>query len=172
MLTNMTTKGRTVSLRRLLTGFGATFVLGLALTAGTASATTVYDYVYSGDYIDGSAAGGAFSTKIGGLDYDRKTKSSTSPKTTSPGALSPGSISMAPASTSRPRRLRGIEIDKGPLQQSQPGRSTGRHSIRRAARHAGNIYADGNGYVNGWDATGAPLPGFPVEASETGTASR
>ncbi len=41
----------------------------LACVAGSASASTVYEYVYSGTYIDGSAAGHAFGESIGGLEY-------------------------------------------------------------------------------------------------------
>ncbi|HEY5976910.1 MAG TPA: hypothetical protein VIT85_03550 [Solirubrobacterales bacterium] len=59
--------------KRVLATFGAAAFLGLAV-AGSASATTVYNYVYSGDHFDGSAAGKAFNSGIGGIEYDRTDK--------------------------------------------------------------------------------------------------
>jgi hypothetical protein len=56
-------------LRRLLTGIGAALALTLFLAAA-ASATTVYDYVYSGDYIDGTAAGKPFDDGLADIGFD------------------------------------------------------------------------------------------------------
>jgi hypothetical protein len=66
-------KGGIVSVKRLLTGIVAACVLSLALTAGSASARTAYEYVYSGEYIDGSSTFQPFGAELGGLDYDPAT---------------------------------------------------------------------------------------------------
>ena len=61
------------STRRILTGVGATLAFALALAA-PAPAQTVYDYVYSGQYVDGSGSEfGQFtsSTAVGGVAYDQ-----------------------------------------------------------------------------------------------------
>ena len=63
-------RGTRVGLRSLLTCIGATLALSLVLVA-SASAKTVYDYTYSGTFIDGSAAGKPFDTGLAGLAYDR-----------------------------------------------------------------------------------------------------
>jgi hypothetical protein len=55
---------------RLLTGIGAVLALTLSLAA-PASARTVYDYVYSGDYIDGSGVSKPFDDGLADLAYDR-----------------------------------------------------------------------------------------------------
>ena len=54
---------------RLLAGVAAALALALTALAGTASAKTVVDYVYSGTYVDGSGAGHTFGESIGGLEY-------------------------------------------------------------------------------------------------------
>ena len=76
--------GGTVSFRRLLTAFTATLALGLA-TAGTASATTVWDYEYSGTFIDGTAVGKPFTGGIGAPEYDEKNKLFYVPNSGEPG---------------------------------------------------------------------------------------
>lgn len=59
-----------MKLTRLL-AVAAPAAVTLAIAASPASATTVYNYVYSGNYFDGSGAGKAFDGEISGLDYDR-----------------------------------------------------------------------------------------------------
>jgi hypothetical protein len=70
MRNNRENMGGTLSFRRLLSGIAAVCVLG-AVFAAPSMARTVYDYEYSGTYIDGSTAGKPFTTGLGGLDYDR-----------------------------------------------------------------------------------------------------
>jgi hypothetical protein len=65
----MATRMRTT---RLLIGVVTTLCLLLALMVGTASAQTVYNYVYSGTFINGSAAGKKFDGFLGGLAFDAK----------------------------------------------------------------------------------------------------
>src|SRR5215213_4306939 len=67
---DMNRKGQSLRLRRLLICVGAALALTLAL-ASAASARTVYDYVYSGQYIDGSAGGKPFNDELADLAYDR-----------------------------------------------------------------------------------------------------
>src|SRR5690349_21336288 len=64
-------RGKRVSLRRFLTCIGAGLALSLVFAVGSASAKTVYDYVYSGTYIDGSSIGKPFDSGLAGLAYDR-----------------------------------------------------------------------------------------------------
>ena len=64
----MATTGRA---RSLLAALAAVSALSLALSVGSASARTVYDYAYSGTYFDGSLIGKPFTEGIGKLDYDR-----------------------------------------------------------------------------------------------------
>jgi hypothetical protein len=45
--------------------------VSLTLGVGSASAKTVYDYVYSGTYFDGSTAGKQFDQNIAGIVYDK-----------------------------------------------------------------------------------------------------
>src|SRR5262245_416330 len=71
--TNMATsrdnsRGGAVLSIRLLTGVAAALVLALTALAGTASAKTVFDYVYSGTYVDGFGASHTFGENIGGLE--------------------------------------------------------------------------------------------------------
>ena len=65
--------GGIVSVKRLLIVAAAAFLLALALAA-SASARTAYEYVYSGEYIDGSATGHPFGAEIGALEYDSSTE--------------------------------------------------------------------------------------------------
>ena len=58
---------------RLLIGVGATLGLLLAGMVSSASAQTVFNYVYSGSFIDGSAAGKKFDENLGGIAFDGKT---------------------------------------------------------------------------------------------------
>jgi sugar lactone lactonase YvrE len=59
---------------RLLIGVVAAFALSLACATGPASAKQVYDYVYSGNYIDGSGSQkGAFPQTLGDIVYDKYT---------------------------------------------------------------------------------------------------
>ena len=62
-------RGGAVSLTRLIAAVVAALALALAL-AGSASAKTVYDYVYSGTYFDGTDTAQPFTSNIGGLVYD------------------------------------------------------------------------------------------------------
>ena len=59
-------------MKRLITGIAAAFALSL-LGAASAPAKTVYNYVYSGDFIDGSTTSHTFDGQVGGLHYDRGT---------------------------------------------------------------------------------------------------
>ena len=57
---------------RLMAGTLAALCLSLGLAAGPASAKTVYDYVYSGSFIDGSQAGRTFGPGVSGLVFDHE----------------------------------------------------------------------------------------------------
>ncbi len=63
--------GKRLGLRRFLTCIGAGFALSLVIAVGPASAKTVYDYVYSGTYIDGSQSAKTFDSGLSGVVYDR-----------------------------------------------------------------------------------------------------
>ena len=69
--------------------------LALALTlafAGSASAEQVYDYKYSGQYIDGTGTeAGPFTTDLGGLAYNKQTGELTIVRASDPGKKPPGS---------------------------------------------------------------------------------
>ncbi len=61
-------------MRRLLLGCTAALVSSLSLMAGTASAETIYNYVYSGQYVDGTGSDvGQFNSAegISGVAYDK-----------------------------------------------------------------------------------------------------
>jgi hypothetical protein len=164
---NTTTGGRTVSLRRLLAGIGATFVLSFALTAGTASATTVYDYVYSGTFFDGSGAGKTFTDKIGGLDYDRTNHVFYVAEDGQPGGfitkITPAGAGVNFTATGTPRVL----IGKGPFENQYFGDP--QVSLdQTGGPNNGNFYADGSARKYGWKASGEPIPEFEGELSENG----
>src|SRR5215213_589611 len=71
---------------RLLTAILAALALSIALGVGSASARTVYDYEYSGFYIDGSGSSkGQFTNQISGPEYDETTETLIVPVGTEPG---------------------------------------------------------------------------------------
>ncbi len=63
--------GKTVRPRHFLACIAAGLVLSLVLGIGSASAKTVYDYAYSGTFIDGSGIGKPFGPGLGGIAFDR-----------------------------------------------------------------------------------------------------
>src|SRR5829696_3934021 len=75
---------------RLLTAILAALALSVALSVGSASARTVYDYEYSGFYIDGGTSSkgafkGDFFTQLSGPAYDEATETLIVPVATDPG---------------------------------------------------------------------------------------
>jgi hypothetical protein len=141
-------------LRRLLTGFGATLALGLTLSVGSASATTVYDYVYSGTYFDGSATGKAFNTEISALEYDRANHIFY----VAQGASSAGYIAkVTPAGTGVNFAATGTPFVS--LPSANFSSNTQVSLDQTGGPTAGTLYASANGKIYGWDPTGAPRPG-------------
>lgn len=66
-----TTRGKPRAMKRALTFICLGLALGLAFGAGSAPAKTVYDYTYSGTFIDGSTIGKPFNGSLAGLTFDR-----------------------------------------------------------------------------------------------------
>src|SRR5215204_254815 len=75
---------------KILTGIAAALALALALAlgVGTASAKQVYDYKYSGQYVDGTGSEiGPFTTDLGGLAYNKQTGELTVVRSGDPGRV-------------------------------------------------------------------------------------
>ncbi len=86
-----------VGMRRFLACLGAGLALSLAIAVGSASAQTVYDYTYSGTYIDGSTIGKSFNSGLAGLAFDRHSQRLMVADGGSPGIVSRFTTSGAPA---------------------------------------------------------------------------
>jgi hypothetical protein len=93
-------RGKRVGLRRFLTCIGAGFALSLALAAGSASAKTVYDYVYSGTYIDGSTGGKPFDSGLAGIAYDQHAHRLLVADASTPAVISSYTLSGTPVAFS------------------------------------------------------------------------
>jgi hypothetical protein len=147
---------------RLLGGVAATLALVLVLGAGTASARTVYDYVYSGTYIDGSGAGKAFDEGLGGLAFDGDHSQLLAIDDGSPGFIS--KLDLAG---------QGIDFSGlgSPRISLEPGyREFGQNFAQvtvdeSGGPNEGNVYANINPYRFGFGADGTVLPGV-LESNE------
>jgi hypothetical protein len=171
-------EGGAVRVTRLLIGISALIALTLAVAASSASATTVYDYVYSGTYFDGSGAGKTFDERISGLEYDSVHNVFYVADGNIPGEFGTlGTITkITPAGTgvnfpatgtpqimSTPRTDCCLEYHLT-YEFVNPQVSVD----QTGGPNEGNIYASGSGRIYGWDPNGNPLPGFEQEMSETG----
>jgi hypothetical protein len=157
-----------VSMKRLLRGAATALALSLVTWVSSASAKTVYDYVYSGTYFDGSgAAGKTFNTQVGGLEYDRADHQFYVGNGGDPGWIS----RLTPA---------GAGVNFSALSQpyiplTASFGSTGPPQVvvdQTGGPHDGNVY--GNNLSNqryGFLADGTAIPGFATtEESSCGLA--
>jgi hypothetical protein len=139
---------------RLLVGVAATLALSLAFVAASASAKTVYEYVYSGTYFDGTGStNGTFPQEAAGLAYDAHQERflvgvganpSYISKFTKAGAPSPFSGTGLSSATSTENGEHGFSPQ---VAVDQSGGAT-----------EGNIYIAGNVYANGFTPDGNPFP--------------
>ncbi len=143
-----------MSCRRLLIGLVAAFALSLAL-AGQASARTVYDYAYSGTYIDGSDSGRTFEAGISGIAWDSHQKdllvSNGGVDPTWIGKFGPNGEAIDFSGLASPIiNLSGSDTNIGDphIAVDQSGGPT-----------EGNVYLD-NGVQHGFKADGTPLVGY------------
>lgn len=167
-----------MKLIRLSAATAALAALILALAAGSASATTVYNYVYSGDYFDGSATGKTFDERIGGLEYDRAnhvfyvSEGSQGYEHGIQGWIARVTPSGAPVNfpaTGNPFVLSPRRTDCCPeADLIYPFENVQVALDETGGAHNGNFYAAGSGRMFGWDEDGNPLPGIERELSETG----
>jgi hypothetical protein len=143
---------------RLLAAVAATVAVSLVFLAAVASAKTVYDYVYSGTFFDGTGStNGQFPTEAAGLAYDAHaerfyvgvgTNPSYISKFTKAGVADPFSVSGLSTTMS-------VENGSGPVVAvDQSNTAT-----------EGNFYisgsiANGSIYDDGFTPDGSPLPGF------------
>ena len=171
MIDSITRRGGAVRLTRNLIGIAAACVTCLVLLTGSASAKTVYKYVYSGEYFDGSGSTkGQFKT-LGGLDYDPATQNLY---VSVPGAIDKFTKTGVPANFSALNN--GAGRDYIDLRNS----STGEVSVDTSSNAStkGNIYLSPGGSFFGYHPNGlliepafgkAATPGTEVYAGCSGT---
>src|SRR5260221_2387113 len=142
-MTGHTTDRGGASLTRLLTVIVAALALSLAFTAGSASAKQVYNYVYSGEYIDGSGSEhGTFTEAIGYLAYDKAHDQLL---------VSEGGHVTRFTKNGTPVPFAATGTDSLPIGGPIAVDNTG-------GPHEGDIYSAANGYA----ANGSILPGWPL----------
>ncbi len=154
-----------MSIRRQLLGCMAALVSSLALLASSASAETIYNYVYSGQYVDGSGSeGGQFnpSAPVSGVAYD----TARHRLLVLVGGLGTTTKIVALKENGEPDSFSGLEgagtIDTGTELGSEPiieVDDTG-------GPNDGNIYVAGAGFtggrtVLGFSVAGLKLPKWP-----------
>ena len=144
-------RGTNVALRRLLSSIGATSLLVLGLGVGSASATTVYDYVYSGSYIDGSSSGQTFKSGLGGVAYNRHTDEVLAAVGGSPGTVGKFNLSGAALNFS---------ALGSPLFSIEPSLGTPDIAIDQSEGPTeGRFYVTGSNFaVRDYSPDGTPLP--------------
>jgi hypothetical protein len=154
MTTTTDKRGGAVRSIRLLTGIAALDALALTAFGGTASAKTVYDYVYSGTYLDGSGAGHTFGEGIGGLEYVPSSQdlyvaeSGSSPTITRLTEAGSGAPFSKTGTASVP-----VSAGYGPARTQVSVDQSG-------GPNAGNMYASVASSWTGFTPDGGPLPGF------------
>ena len=158
--------GKRAALRRFLPCIGAASVLSLVISVGSASAKTVYDYVYWGTFIDGATIGKPFDSGLAGLAYDSHSQRLLVADSGTPGVISRYTLPGTPApfaSLGRPwfQIEPSIEANTD-IAIDQSGGPTD-----------GNFYVRGGGFAGvtilGYKPDGSPLPstlkGISGEAS-------
>ena len=146
-------RGKRVGLRRLLTCIGATFALSLVV-AGSASAKTVYDYVYSGTFIDGNAGGKPFDSGLGGIAFDSHSQRLVVSDGGTPGVISRYTLSGTPVA---------FAALGTPWFQIEPSiESNSDVAIDQSGSSSdGNFYVRGGGFggvtITGYKPDGTPL---------------
>src|SRR4051794_12293190 len=145
-------------MRRLLTLTGIGLLLSLAIGIASASAKTVYDYTYSGTFIDGSSIGKPFNSGLGGLAFDRHSQRLMVADGGTPGVISRWTTSGTPvafASLGTPWFQIEPSIDtNSDITIDQSGGPTD-----------GNFWLRGNGFAG---ATGYKPDGSPIAAKPKG----
>lgn len=141
--------------RRLLLTALAAAVIGACL-ASPATARTVYDYEYSGTYVDGSTTGRTFDGQIAGVHYDPVDDVLLVVNGNNSGAgwiakVRPNGTPVDFPATGQPiRTMVGFGV----------GIANGQVTVERiGGPHDGNVYA-AQGNAHGFTAAGSPIPGF------------
>ncbi len=160
---------------RLLACTGLAIAFALAAFASTASATTVYDYVYSGSYFDGSGAGHPFDERIGGVEYDRAdhlfyvgdgNQAGEFGTLGSITKITPAGAGVNFPATGTPQILSTRRPDFAEFEITWPFVNPNVVVDQTGGPHDGNIYATGTERLYAWDPEGNLL--FEKELSETG----
>ncbi len=149
--------------RRLAVVTAALFA-SLAVAAGSASAKTVHDYVYSGTFFDGSGAGQTFNGSILGIDYDRSSQEFFVLN----GGASASLTKITPAGA-------GVNFpSSGTPRVSYPfgGSNTTQVSLDQTGGTLdGNIYVSAGTQQTGFNPDGSVLPGASFYTGECGIAA-
>ena len=142
---------------RILIGVAIACVTCLALVTGSAGAKTIYKYVYSGEYFDGSASSKGQFKELGGIDYEPATQKLYVSVPGSPGIIEKFTKTGVPANFSALNNGAGRDyIDLG----KQAG---GEVSVDTSSNPstAGNIYLQAGGTFFGYHPNGLPIePAF------------
>ncbi len=133
--------------------------LGLALAAGPAQGKLVYDYVYSGDYIDGSGSEkGPFPSGLAGVAYDEKSEQLLAAVGGNPGYLSKFTKAGAADPFGAPGLTDTIVFPEGLEADTQVAVDNS------GGPHDGNVYLEsisfGGATSYGFAPDGTPIPGF------------
>jgi hypothetical protein len=157
----MGTRGNRVGLRRLLTCAGACLALSLATSVASASAQTVYDYAYSGTYIDGSTIGKPFDGNLTGLAFDRHSQRLMVADASTPSVISRFTTAGAPvafAAVGTPWFQIEPSIESfADIAVDQSGGATDGNFYVRNGGFAGSV-------ITGYRADGSPLSVNPKGA--------
>lgn len=156
MIETVTQRGGAVRLTRVLIGIAAVCATSLFLIAGSASAKTIYQYVYSGEYFDGSGSSKGQFKSLAGIDYEPATQKLYVSVPGSPGVIDKFTKTGVPANFSALNNGAGRDyIDTGK-------QASGELSVDTStAPSAGNIYLQSGGEFFGYHPNGLPIePAF------------
>jgi hypothetical protein len=157
MIDSITQRGGAVRLTRILIGIAAACVACLALATGSASAKTIYKYVYSGEYFDGSASSKGQFKELGGIDYEPATQKLYVSVPGSPGVIEKFTKAGVPANFSALNNGAGRDyIDLGKQASGEVSVDTSSNPST-----AGNIYLQSGGTFFGYHPNGLAIePAF------------
>jgi hypothetical protein len=151
---------------KILTGIAAALVLTLAFAVGPASAKQVYDYKYSGTFIDGTGSeAGQFTGGLGGLAYNKQTGELLVVRAGSPGKVTKFTKAGAPVKFSALNAGTGGDTIsfRGYVYEGNEYGMEGTTGADlavddTAGPNAGNIYSMDGVSKRGWSPNGLELP--------------
>ena len=150
-------RGGAVRLTRVLIGIAAALATCLILAVGPASAKTVYKYVYSGEYFDGSGSLKGQFKGLGGIDYEPATGKLYVSVPGSPGIISKFNKNGTPANFSALNNGSGRDyIDLGKQASGEVSVDTSNNPSTQ-----GNVYLQAGGTFFGYHPNGLAIePAF------------